>query len=52
MGLFTCQLYETPALSSGMNWNLLAIGSPGPASFIVTNTLTAQFFRAGVLTNY
>jgi 6-phosphogluconolactonase len=52
MGLFTYQLYETPALSSDMNWNLLATGSPGQANFIVTNTFSAEFFRAGVLTNY
>ena len=52
MGLFTYQLYETPALSSGVNWNLLAVGSPGQANFTVTNTLSAEFFRAGALTNY
>src|SRR5882724_10078073 len=28
MGLFTYQLYETPLLASGMNWNLWATGSP------------------------
>ncbi len=52
MDLFTYQLYETPALSSGNDWNLLVAGSPGQANFMVTNTLSAEFFRAGVLTNY
>jgi 6-phosphogluconolactonase len=52
MGLFTYQLYEAPDLSSGMNWNLLATGSPGQANFVLSNTLAEDFFRAGVLTNY
>jgi len=52
MGLFTYQLYETPLLASGMNWNLWATGSPGQANFVLTNTLPEEFFEAGVLTNY
>jgi 6-phosphogluconolactonase len=52
MGLFSYQLYETPALSSGMNWNLLATGSPGQNNFVLSNALSEDFFRAGVLTNY
>jgi 6-phosphogluconolactonase len=52
MGLFTYQLYETPALSAGMNWNLLVTGSPGQTNFILTNSLPQGFISASVVTNY
>jgi 6-phosphogluconolactonase len=53
LSLFTYQLYEAPALpASGLNWSLVATGSPGQTNFAWTNTLSQEFFMAGVLTNY
>jgi 6-phosphogluconolactonase len=53
LSLFTYQLYETPALpASGLIWNLVATGSPGQTNFTLPNSLTQEFFQAGVATNY
>ncbi len=52
LDLLTYQLYQSPALSAGMTWNLLATGSRGQTNFAVSNTAGQAFFRLGVLTNY
>jgi len=53
LNILTYQLYESPDLTSaGPTWNLVATGSPGQTNFVWTNTLSQEFFRAGVLTNY
>ena len=53
LSLFSYQLYESPTVpSTGMTWNLVAIGSPGQTNFLWTNSLAQEFFRVGVLTNY
>ncbi len=51
LNLLTYQLYQTPALSSGV-WNLFMTGAPGQTNFLVTNNLVSGFFQVGVLTNY
>jgi len=52
LNLLTYQLYEAPALSPGMTWNLLATGSPGQTNFVLSNALDQDYFKVGVLTNY
>jgi 6-phosphogluconolactonase len=52
LSFFTYQLYETPALSPGMAWNLWAAGSPGQTSFVLSNNLAQEYFQVGVSTNY
>jgi len=53
LNILTYQLYESPDLASaGPTWNLVATGSPGQTNFVWTNTLSQEFFRAGVLTNF
>lgn len=52
LDLLTYQLYQSPAISTAMTWNLLATGSRGQTNFGFSNTQAQAFFRVGVLTNY
>lgn len=52
LSLFTYQLYNAYSLGTGTNWNLLATGDPGQTRFVLTNQFGAEFFQAGVATNY
>ena len=52
LDLLTYQLYQSPALSAGMTWNLVATGSRGQTNFLLSNTQAPVFFRVGVFTNY
>jgi 6-phosphogluconolactonase len=40
------------SLGSAVNWTLAATGQRGQTNFAFTNTSSAEFFRASVLTNY
>jgi hypothetical protein len=49
--LLTYQISQTSNLSSG-TWTTFQLGTQGQTSFLVTNNLPQQFFRASPLTNY
>ncbi|MCI0541289.1 MAG: lactonase family protein [Verrucomicrobiales bacterium] len=52
LDLLTYQLYQATAVSTGVIWNLLATGGRGQTNFLLTKTLSQEFFQVGVLTNY
>jgi len=52
LDFLTYQLYRAATLPPGSSWTLLATGARGQTNFEVTNSLTQEFFRVGVLTNY
>jgi 6-phosphogluconolactonase len=51
LNVLTYQLFHSASLSEG-GWSLFLTGQIGQTNFSLTNTVQADFFRAGVLTNF
>jgi len=52
VGTLTYALYQANALTTNPVWNLLMTGVRGQTNFTLTNSVSSDFLRAGVVTNY
>jgi 6-phosphogluconolactonase len=52
LDFLTYQLYGASSLSPGNAWDLIMTGTRGQTNFVITNSQSQEFIRAGVGTNF